>query len=77
LNWNTVINIRGVHCGNSMHVYSIYLFIILFISFIHLFICAYNVWAISPPSLLPSSSHLQAEPILPFSPILLKDRHKQ
>jgi hypothetical protein len=50
--------------------------------FIHLFICAYIVWALSPPCLLPPPSpphppRFQAEPILPFSPILLKRRHKQ
>jgi hypothetical protein len=46
--------------------------------FIHLFIYAYIVWAISPPCPLPSLPHLpcfQAEPVLPFSPILLKSRH--
>jgi hypothetical protein len=41
--------------------------------FIHLFICAYNVWAISHPQ----PPHLQAEIVLPFSPILLKSRHDQ
>jgi hypothetical protein len=52
----------------------IYLFI-----FIHLLICAYIVWAISPPTPTPSLSpippHFQVEPVLPFSPILLKRRH--
>jgi hypothetical protein len=50
--------------------------------FIHLFICAYIVWAISLPYPLPPPSplhppHLQAEPVLPSSPILLNSRHKQ
>jgi hypothetical protein len=50
--------------------------------FIHLFICAYIVWAVSPPCPPPPPSpppppRFQAEPILPFSPILLKRRHKQ
>jgi hypothetical protein len=40
---------------------------------IHLFICAYIVWAI----LSPISPHFQAEPFLPFSLIVLKRRHKQ
>jgi hypothetical protein len=40
--------------------------------FIHLFICAYIVWAISPPCPLPPPfpsypSLFQAEPVLPFS----------
>jgi hypothetical protein len=40
--------------------------------FIHLFICAYIVWAISPHcAMLPLS------PNNPFSPILLKRRHKE
>jgi hypothetical protein len=48
---------------------------------IHLFICAYIVWAISPPCLPPLASPpnlspFQADPVLPFSPILLKRRHK-
>jgi hypothetical protein len=53
---------------------------ILFI-FIHLFTCAYIVWAISPPCPQPSfplqPPHFQAEPVLPLTLILLKRRHKQ
>jgi hypothetical protein len=50
--------------------------------YIHLFICAYIVWAISPPCPLPPSSspfppRFQEEPVLPSSPNLLKRRHKQ
>jgi hypothetical protein len=55
--------------------------------FLYLFICAYIVWAISPPCSPPPSSprqptntpspHFQAEPVLPFSPILLKSRNEQ
>jgi hypothetical protein len=53
-----------------------------FFFFIHVFICAYIVSVISPPcppllSSLPYPPHFQAEPVLPFSPILLKIRHKQ
>jgi hypothetical protein len=46
--------------------------------FIHLFTCAYSVWAISPlaSSLSPHPPHFQAEPVPLFSPILLKRRHK-
>jgi hypothetical protein len=44
--------------------------------FIHLLICAYIVWAISPRC-CPHPSHFQAEPGLPSSPILFKRRHKQ
>jgi hypothetical protein len=67
-----------------------YLFIyfsLLFCAFkkflkIHLFICAYIVWTISPscPSPLPCTPYphrFQAEPVLPSSPLLLKRRHKQ
>jgi hypothetical protein len=57
-------------------------FIYLFIYLIHLFICAYIVWAIYP-SYTPSTCsppkppfHFQAEPVLPLSLILLKRRHK-
>jgi hypothetical protein len=54
-----------------------------FLIFVHLFTCAYIVWAISPPCpphfplLPPTPACFQAEPVLPFSPILLKKRHKQ
>jgi hypothetical protein len=49
-----------------------------FFLFIHLFICTYIVGPISfpcPPP--PFPPHFQAEPVLPFSPSLLKRRHKQ
>jgi hypothetical protein len=54
----------------------------LFFFFINLFTYAYIVWAISPPCPLlllssPHPSRFQAELVLPFSPILLKRRHKQ
>jgi hypothetical protein len=54
---------------------------VFFIYFIHLFPCAYIIWAISPTCpphpilLLPTPTHFQEEPVLPFSPILLKRRH--
>jgi hypothetical protein len=48
---------------------------------IHLFMCAYIVWVISSPWLLPPPfpsfpPHFQAELVLPLSLILLKRRHK-
>jgi hypothetical protein len=57
----------------------IYLFIFIII---HLFTCGYIVWVISLPCLLPLpypslSPRFQAEPILHFSPVLLKSRNKQ
>jgi hypothetical protein len=49
--------------------------------FIHLHICVYIVWAISPPAphplLFPPPSSLPGEPLQPSSSILLKRRHKQ
>jgi hypothetical protein len=62
-------------------------YFILFFIFI-LFICAYNVWVISPPSPTPSLTpsapslsplppHYLAETILPLSLILLKRKYKQ
>jgi hypothetical protein len=61
-----------------------FLLLLLFL----LFICAYNVWVISPPFPLPSSfppfppspslpHRYQAETILPLSLILLKREYKQ
>jgi hypothetical protein len=62
----------------SMETVFIYLFIYLF--FVHLFTCAYIVWVISPPCppppFPPSPSQFQAGPILPLWMILLKKRHK-
>jgi hypothetical protein len=56
----------------------IFKFIIIIIFFMHLFTCAYIVWAISPPSRSPLYPPcFQAEPVLPFSQILLKRRCKQ
>jgi hypothetical protein len=48
---------------------------------IHLFTCAYIVWVISAPYLLPhplpsSPLQFQADPVLSLSLILLKKRHK-
>jgi hypothetical protein len=53
-----------------------------FFFFIHLFICAYIVLAISPPcppifSLSPTPPLLPGKPVLSSSPILLMIRHKQ
>jgi hypothetical protein len=50
--------------------------------FIHLFMCAYIVWAISPPCphylpLPPTLTPLLPETILPFSPILSKRGHSK
>jgi hypothetical protein len=46
--------------------------------FIHLFTCAYIVWAISSPCPQPLPfPHFQAEPVLPLYLILLNRRHKQ
>jgi hypothetical protein len=69
-----------------LHSFILFLLVILFLNFeilpnyhflflllIHLFICAYIVWAISPPY----PSHFQAEPVLPSSPTLLKRKHKR
>jgi hypothetical protein len=54
---------------------------IFFIIIIHLFTCAYIVGVISPPTTRPhplplNPPHIQAEPVLPLSLILLKRRHK-
>jgi hypothetical protein len=48
--------------------------------FIHLFTRAYIVWVISPscphpPPSPPSPPHFLAEPVLPFSPVLLKSKN--
>jgi hypothetical protein len=62
------------------------LFVCLFVCF--LFICAYNVWVISPPFPqplphpprplpLPPPPRYPAETILPLSLILLKREYKQ
>jgi hypothetical protein len=49
-----------------------FLFFFKKIFIIHLFTCAYIVWVISPHC----PSCFQAKPVLPFSPLLLKRRHK-
>jgi hypothetical protein len=72
-------------CGILFHPFTFFWHILnLFIFFLtHLFICVYTVCASSPPALFPlppplyQPSLFQAKPILPFSPILLKRRHKQ
>jgi hypothetical protein len=64
-------------CAINKLYFLFFFYFILF--FIHLFMCAYTVWA-RIPCPLPVSSispRFQAEPVLPFSPILLKRRHKQ
>jgi hypothetical protein len=52
----------------------LFLFLHFEVFLIHLFTCAYIVWAISPPS--PYPPHFQIEPVLPLSLILLKRRHR-
>jgi hypothetical protein len=65
-----------IYMSSLLYSYDSFIIII-----IHLFICAYIVWVISPhfPPPLPSPCHppcFQAEPVLPLSLILLKRRHK-
>jgi hypothetical protein len=68
--------------SHTMWPFAFGFFFFFFGLFIHLFICAYIVWAIFPPcspapSFSPYPPHFQAEPVLHSSPILLKSRHKQ
>jgi hypothetical protein len=61
---------------------TISMFSSFFLFFIHLFTCAYIVWAIVPPCPSPTPypptlSCFQVEPVLPLSLIFLKRKHKQ
>jgi hypothetical protein len=66
----------------TIHVYSLYVlhFIYLFILFIYSHVCtlfgSFYPCPLPPPS-LPLPPHFQGEPVLCFSPVVLKSRHKQ
>jgi hypothetical protein len=69
LNNHPIIYLCQVHFVLGLYSSFLKLFQVFFI---HLSICTYTVWAISP-----HPPRFQAEPILPFSPILMKRKHKQ
>jgi hypothetical protein len=70
---SSVVSVGIVNCVEVQSSHKLFFF------FIYIFICAYIVWVISPPAPPPPPSPsypdlpcFQAEPVLPFSPILLK-----